>query len=196
MVSKSRDLMMSRAAAGLIDAAIAAALGGVAARLAGWALTSADVDQDLREPVERLVLLGAFCLYCVLTTAGRGQATWGQRWLGLIVLGAEGGRPGRGEAFARWLAYLATLLPLGAGLLLALGPDHRPFHDRLCAGTVTRRSNAPGAEVLDPGGARSHLDHVGGSLPRGADQGRDNADRFSDPVRDSSERAHPSQAAR
>ena len=145
MVSKSRDLMVSRAAAGLIDAAIAAALGGVAARLVGWALALADVDQDLREPVERLVLLGAFCLYSVLTTAGRGQATWGQRWLGLIVLGAEGGRPGRGEAFARWLAYLATLLPLGAGLLLALGPDHRPFHDRLCAGSVARRSNAPGA---------------------------------------------------
>ena len=145
MQANGRDLMVSRITAGLIDAAVAAALGGAAGRLAGMVLSWAGGGEGLREPVEKLMLLGAFCLYCVLTTAGRGQATWGQRWLGLMVLGADGARPGRGEAFARWLAYLAAVLPLGAGLLLALGPDRRPFQDRLCAGAVVRRSPAPGA---------------------------------------------------
>ena len=150
MESERRDLLVRRATAGLIDIAIAAAIGGALARLFEIALASLSAGASLRDAVERLALLGVFCLYCVLTTAGRGQATWGQRWLGLVVLGADGGRPGRGEAFARWLAYFAALLPLGAGLLLALGPERRPFQDRLCAGGVIRRSPAPGAEFLIP----------------------------------------------
>jgi uncharacterized RDD family membrane protein YckC len=150
MKSGRRDLLVCRATAGLIDVAIAAAIGGALARLFEGALASLGAGAGLRDAAERLALLGAFCLYSVLTTSGRGQATWGQRWLGLVVLGADGGRPGRGEAFARWLAYLAALLPLGAGLLLALGPERRPFQDRVCAGGVTRRSPAPDAEFLIP----------------------------------------------
>ena len=131
--------LSARLAAGLVDAAVVAILGGVAANGVGVALRAADVSGAVSEPVHKLILISIFAGYSVFLTAGRGQATWGQRWLGLQVLGATGGRPTRSEALGRWLAFLAAALPLGAGLLIGLGHERRPFQDRLCDSQVVRR---------------------------------------------------------
>lgn len=131
--------LSARLAAGLIDGAVVAILGGVAATGAGAVLAAAGFGDAVAEPARKLVLLGVFAGYCVLLTAGPGQATWGQRWLGLRVLGAAGGRPTRAEALGRWLAYVAAALPLGAGLIIGLGRERRPFQDRLCDSRVARR---------------------------------------------------------
>ena len=137
--SEAEASLSARLAAGLIDAAIVAIVGGVVAKGVGAALVAAGFSDAVSEPVRKLVLLGVFAGYCVLLTAGPGQATWGQRWLGLRVLGAAGGRPTRSEALGRWLAFLAAALPLGAGLLIGLGHERRPFQDRLCDSQVVRR---------------------------------------------------------
>ncbi len=131
--------LSTRFAAGSIDGAIVAILGGGAAYGAAAAFGAVGFGDAITESVRKLTFLGAFGTYAILLTAGPRQATWGQRLLGLRVLGASGGRPTRGEALARWLAFLAAVLPLGAGLLIGLGGERRPFQDRLCDGRVVRR---------------------------------------------------------
>lgn len=128
--------MARRGAACLVDLAIAGVLGGTAAAAAEWALASIGSGDAVIEPFRKLLLVGAHAGYCVLMTAGSGRSTFGQRWFGLQVLGAEGGRPTPSEAFARWVAFMTAALPLGAGLLLALGPERRPFQDRICHSRV------------------------------------------------------------
>jgi uncharacterized RDD family membrane protein YckC len=127
-----------RLAAGLLDAAVAALLGGLTFKLALFGI-GGFVEDDFRELIRKLILLAAHAACCVLLTAGPRRATLGQRWFGLELAGAAGGRPSLAEAFGRWLAFLAAALPLGAGLLLALGSDRRPFQDRLCDSAVVRR---------------------------------------------------------
>ena len=78
-------------------------------------------------------------------TASARAATLGQRWFGLELAAAGSGRPNLAQAFGRWLAFLAAALPLGAGLLLALGPDRRPFQDRICDSRVAVRSGGAAA---------------------------------------------------
>ncbi|HXV23512.1 MAG TPA: RDD family protein [Alphaproteobacteria bacterium] len=124
--------LLCRAGACLIDLAIVGLIGGVASRLLGEGLGAVGSGEELRELARKLALLALYSGYCVFLTAGPRRATWGQRWFGLQVLGAAGGRPSVGEACGRWLAFLAAALPLGVGLLIGLGPDRRPFQDRLC----------------------------------------------------------------
>ncbi len=133
-----------RAAACLVDLAIVGAIGGMASRLFGAGLAAAGSGEGVSELIRKLVLLAIYSGYCVLLTAGPRRSTWGQRWFGLQVLGASGGRPSIGEAFGRWLAFLAAALPLGVGLLIALGPDRRPFQDRLCDSRVVCSAKAVG----------------------------------------------------
>lgn len=140
-----RASLLRRGAAGLTDAGLAALLGGAVAKLALAGLATAGFGGEFGELISKLSLLGAHALYCILPTAGPRQATFGQRWWGLRVIGAGGGRPSLAEAFGRWLAFVAAALPLGAGLLLALGPDGRPFQDRLSATRVVAQA-APAAQ--------------------------------------------------
>lgn len=140
-----RASLLRRGAAGLMDAGLAALLGGAASKLMLAGLVAAGSGGELGELISKLSLVGAHALYCVVPTAGPRQATFGQRWFGLRILGADGGRPSLGEAFGRWLAFVAAALPLGAGLLLALGPDGRPFQDRLSATRVVTQV-APAAQ--------------------------------------------------
>jgi uncharacterized RDD family membrane protein YckC len=137
----SEAAISTRLAAGLIDAAIVAILGGVAAKGALALLKAGGFEDALTQPVYQLVLLAVFLGYFVLLTGGRCQGTLGQLWLGLRVLGAKGGQPTAGESLCRCLALLAAVLPLGAGLLIGLGSERRPFQDWLCHSRVVRREN-------------------------------------------------------
>ncbi len=132
--------LLRRAGACLVDLAIVAAIGGSGSKLLALALCAAGLNEALCEGARKLAALGAYAAYCVLLTAGPGRSTWGQRWFGLELTGASGHRPSRMDAFARWLAFLAAALPLGAGLLLGLGRDRRPFQDRLCDSRIAPRA--------------------------------------------------------
>jgi uncharacterized RDD family membrane protein YckC len=134
--------MARRCAACLIDLAIAGMLGGLVSSAAELTLAFAGAGDALIEPVRKLVLLASYAGYSVLMTAGPGSSTFGQRWFGLEVVGPGGGGLGMGQAFARWLAFCAAALPLGAGLLLALRPARRPFHDLICDSRVAVRRPA------------------------------------------------------
>jgi uncharacterized RDD family membrane protein YckC len=140
-----RAPLSARAAACLFDLALAAVLGGVASSAAELALGAAGAGESMTEVARKLLLLFVGALYFSLPVAGPRQATFGQRWWGLRVIGAGGGRPSRAEAFGRWLAFVAAALPLGAGLFLAVGPDGRPFQDRLSATRVVAQA-APAAQ--------------------------------------------------
>ncbi|MCE2826100.1 MAG: RDD family protein [Verrucomicrobium sp.] len=65
---------------------------------------------------------------------GRWGTTPGKRMIGLSVVTLEGDFPGYAGAFRRYLAGMLTLLSLGLGYLLILGPTRRALHD-LVAGT-------------------------------------------------------------
>ena len=134
--------MARRCAACLVDLGIAGMLGGLLSTAAELALTSIDPGDALIEPMRKLLLLATNAGYSVLLTAGPRRSTFGQRWFGLEVLGLDGRGLSRAEAFARWVAFCAAALPLGAGLLLALGPDRRPFQDRICDSRVAARPAA------------------------------------------------------
>jgi uncharacterized RDD family membrane protein YckC len=130
--------LFDRIAACLFDLAVAAVLGGLASKLAALTLAEAGVGEAACELVRKLLLLTVYAALGVLPVAGRGGATWGQRWMGLEVADAARGKLGLGQSFGRWLAFLAAALPLGAGLLLALGPARRPFQDLICDSPVLR----------------------------------------------------------
>ena len=129
----------ARLAAGLIDAGIVAILGGLAAKGMVALLRVAGLGEASTRPVYQLVLFAVFLGYSVLLPVWRLQATLGQHWLGLRVLGADGGRPNLGETLCRCLALVAAILPLGAGLLIGLGNARRPFQDQLCDSRVVWR---------------------------------------------------------
>jgi uncharacterized RDD family membrane protein YckC len=137
--------LVRRGAACLVDLGVAGLLGGAASSALALVLAAGGAGDGVIEPVRRLTLLAAYGAYCVLPTASARWATLGQRWFDLELVGSGGGRAGLAEAFGRWLAFLAAALPLGAGLLLALGSDRRPFQDRICDSRVVRRSGPAAA---------------------------------------------------
>jgi uncharacterized RDD family membrane protein YckC len=68
-------------------------------------------------------------------------ATPGKKLLGLVVCDSSGavGLP-LGRAFVRWLGYLVSAIPLGAGYLVALfEPQKRALHDLMAGSYVGRR---------------------------------------------------------
>lgn len=132
--------LLRRAGACLVDLAIVAAIGGSGSKLLALALCAAGLTEAFCESARKLAALGAHGAYCVLLNAGPARSTWGQRWFGLELAGADGLRPSGMEAFARWLAFLAAALPLGVGLILGLGREGRPFQDRLCDSRITPRA--------------------------------------------------------
>jgi uncharacterized RDD family membrane protein YckC len=130
----------SRFAAGVIDAAVVAILSGVAAKgavalfgIAGWFSPSATQSLD------RVVLILVFMAYSVLLPVCRHQGTLGQRWLGIEIVASDGARGSPGECLFRCLAFIAAVLPLGAGLLIGLAGERRPLQDRLCSTRVVQR---------------------------------------------------------
>ncbi|MFM7554134.1 MAG: RDD family protein [Verrucomicrobiota bacterium] len=93
---------------------------------------------DLALLVRLQALFAVLCTGVSLTYMvgfmGRWGATPGKRMVGLSVVTLEGGRPGYPAAFRRYLAGLLTVLSLGLGYLLILGPSRRALHD-LISGT-------------------------------------------------------------
>lgn len=74
-------------------------------------------------------------LYYILLLAWKGQ-TIGKMAVHIRVVRRDGGSLSLGQAFVRWLGYLASALPLGMGFLMALvDGERRALHD-LLAGTV------------------------------------------------------------
>jgi len=74
-------------------------------------------------------------LYYILLLAWKGQ-TIGKMAVRIKVVRRDGGSLSLGQAFVRWLGYLASALPLGIGFLMALkDSQRRALHD-LLAGTV------------------------------------------------------------
>lgn len=104
-------------------------------------------------PLLGFAALGA--LYHLAFEAAPGQATPGQRALGLRVVDANGGRIGHGRALLRHAAGTLSWLTLNIGhALVLLRPDRRALHD-LIAGTRVVQSCAADAPL--PAWARAWL---------------------------------------
>lgn len=104
-------------------------------------------------PLLAFAVLGA--LYHLAFESAPGQATPGQRALGLRVVGANGTRIGHGRALLRHLAGAVSWLTLNIGHAMALlRPDRRALHD-LLSGTGVLQACAPGTPL--PAWARAWL---------------------------------------
>jgi uncharacterized RDD family membrane protein YckC len=147
----------SRTAALVTDAAIF----GVSHALLSW--TVVQIAALLASPSfgERLgpwvVSLGGsvFAIgYSVISWSAFGM-TPGKAIFGLEVVTSTGGRPGVLRSLVRFLGYLLSLIPLGAGFLWVLvDDDRRAWHDHLAGTSVVYRAGArarvgerPGAEA-------------------------------------------------
>lgn len=75
----------------------------------------------------------------VAGTASRWQASPGKRAFGLVVVAADGSRPGAMRAAGRHLSAALSWLSLNVGHLLALGPARAALHDRIAHTRVARR---------------------------------------------------------
>ena len=96
-------------------------------------------------PLLGFAALGA--LYHLAFESAPGQATPGQRALGLRVVDASGARIGRGRALLRHLAGALSWLTLNIGhALVLLRPDRRALHD-LVAGTRVVQACAAGTPL-------------------------------------------------
>ena len=77
-------------------------------------------------------------LYAIALHALEGQ-TVGKLLVGIRVVGLDGEPPAFGASVLRFVAYAASLLPLGLGFVMAgLRSDKRALHD-LLAGTRVER---------------------------------------------------------
>lgn len=71
---------------------------------------------------------------------GRRGATPGKQLLGLRVVREDGTKLGYGQAAARYLAELVTLLTFGAGyVMIAFHPEKRALHDLIAGTRVLQR---------------------------------------------------------
>jgi uncharacterized RDD family membrane protein YckC len=125
--------LIRRAIAGVIDLALLAAIDGTVVYLTMRVLELPPADFRLLPPVP----LVAFLLlldggYLAIFTAAGGQ-TIGKMSTGIRVVPAAGGvRVPFGTAVLRAAAFVASVLPLGLGLVpILLTPDRRALHDRL-----------------------------------------------------------------
>lgn len=146
-----------RAVAFVIDAGVITlaqvSLGVVARRLWGPGIEAAPA---FASAVVAFTLLFAV-LYPTALHAATGQ-TIGKMLLGIRVVGADGEPLSAGAALLRTLAYLASLLPLGMGFVMAgLRHDRRALHDLLAGSRVEhvpapvrRRPAPPVAEPVAP----------------------------------------------
>lgn len=133
----------ARLGAASIDAVLLAAVNALVIwlTLSVCELTASDVSLLPVVPlaVFFVVLDGG---YLVLFTAACGQ-TLGKMVAGIRVVGTTTGavsadRPSIGQAFARALSALASVVPLGAGFWMALAGDRRALHDRIAHTRVVR----------------------------------------------------------
>jgi uncharacterized RDD family membrane protein YckC len=99
------------------------------------------MDPAALGPFYEIVLLvqGASFLvtvgYFVVLTAGKHQATYGKRSMGIYVRGRDGGRVGIGHSIVRYVGYIISWIPLGLGYLMAAFHKKKlALHD-LIAGT-------------------------------------------------------------
>jgi uncharacterized RDD family membrane protein YckC len=149
----------SRAVAFVTDAVIF----GVSHALLAW--TIVQIAALLARPSfgERLgpwvVTIGGVVVavaYSVVSWSWFGR-TPGKALLGLAVTTEEGGRPGVLRSLARFLGYLLSTIPLGAGFLWILVDDHRRgWHDHLAGTRVVYRPSARAAQ-------RTALDTMSGT---------------------------------
>ena len=74
-----------------------------------------------------LTVLAYFSIFVNLT--GRTPGKW---LMGLQVVSSDGAAMGPGRSVLRFLGYIVSLLPLGAGFLWVLGDDERRgWHDHI-----------------------------------------------------------------
>jgi uncharacterized RDD family membrane protein YckC len=119
---------------GLVVSLVQFSLGFVAGYLWGSAVESSAAFQST---VVAFTLLFAG-LYTAVLHAGPGQ-TIGKMLVGVRVVALDGEPLGFGPAVLRSFAYLVSLLPLGAGFLMAgLRRDKRALHDLLAGSRVER----------------------------------------------------------
>ena len=137
--SRADATMSSRFGAGAIDAAVVAILSGVAAKGAVALLDSAGFSPYLTHSLDRIILIVLFVAYFALMPVCRDQSTLGQRWLGLETVAADGGRASTVECLCRCLGLIAAVLPLGAGLLIAIVGNQHPLQDLLCSSRIVIR---------------------------------------------------------
>lgn len=137
----------SRAAAFVTDAVIF----GVSHALLAW--TIVQIAALLARPSfgERLgpwvVTIGGIAeavAYNVVSWSWFGR-TPGKALLGLAVTTEDGDRPGTLRSLARFVGYMLSTVPLGAGFLWVLVDDHRRgWHDHLAGTRVVYRRGARG----------------------------------------------------
>ena len=89
--------------------------------------------------------------YSVISWSWFGR-TPGKALLGLAVTTSDGARPGPLRSLLRFLGYLLSTIPLGAGFLWILVDDHRRgWHDHLAGTRVVyrRRTLATGPSAVE-----------------------------------------------
>ncbi|MCF6289848.1 MAG: RDD family protein [Desulfobacterales bacterium] len=116
---------------GAVFALVVAGLNGLGAR----ALLGSIIALFLCLPIFLLAYIVLSMAYFTLLPAWGGQ-TPGKLAMGIRVV--PDGQPATlGGAFLRWVGYLVSTLPLGAGFLwAALDKDRRAWHDHLAATVV------------------------------------------------------------
>lgn len=121
---------------GLVGSLVQFSLGFVAGSLWG---REVEYSAAFQSTIVVFTLLFAL-LYTAVLHAGPGQ-TIGKMLVGVRVVALDGEPLGLGPALLRSAAYLVSLLPLGAGFLMAgLRRDKRALHDLLAGSRVERWS--------------------------------------------------------
>ncbi|GIO31570.1 hypothetical protein J2TS6_27110 [Paenibacillus albilobatus] len=90
------------------------------------------IDFDISKNVA-LILILIFCwLYFALMESSRRQATWGKKWVGLIVVNEMYERLSFGKASARFWSKMLSSLILCAGYIMVLfTPYRQSLHDKI-----------------------------------------------------------------
>jgi len=88
--------------------------------------------------------------YFVVLTAGKHQATYGKRSMGIYVRGRDGSRVGFGHSIVRYVGYFISWIPLGLGFLMAAFHKKKlALHDLIAGTEVSYGVPSGAAEAVD-----------------------------------------------
>jgi uncharacterized RDD family membrane protein YckC len=129
-----------RFVAGIVDLLILAAVVLVILAVVGRFPTDASVDETTRLLSGLWWVLVVWCLYIVPMTAVRGQTVGKMIFRIRVAALPDGGMPGFGRAFIRWLVPVAMNIVPGLGLLaygwIVIDPMRQGLHDKAAATVV------------------------------------------------------------
>jgi uncharacterized RDD family membrane protein YckC/Tfp pilus assembly protein PilE len=96
-----------------------------------------------------VLYFGISAFYFSIMESGSKSASYGKRWLGLMVVDVKGNRISGGRAFARWISHFFSYLTLYIGFFMQpFTSKKQALHDMMSGTIVIENKNSKSSSVI------------------------------------------------